>query len=194
MRLIVNCVLPTSTFHLLRADLQPVSTHTVDITGAEYHRLLPELEGFLTSMKQDFKSLTHIYCITGPTPFTGGRIVTLTLGAIAKIYPMELVGITLFEYWSMFGNHYPMACGANATEYILAASPTNPLELCPIENLDLTTLRTWNLTRSRLHEGQSPLHYSEALALADFSALNTYVSSKTLDPLYLKKPNITLSR
>jgi tRNA A37 threonylcarbamoyladenosine modification protein TsaB len=194
MRLIVNCVLPTSTFHLLNSDLLYDFTHTVDITGVEYDRLLPELEGFLKIKELSFKDITHIYCITGPTPFTGGRIITLTFGAIAKIYPIELVGLTLFEYWSLLGNHYPMACGANATEYILAASPTSPLELCSIDNLDISQLRTWHLTRSRLHEGQSPLHYSEVLALVDFSVLTTYTSSQTLDPLYLKKPNITLSR
>jgi tRNA A37 threonylcarbamoyladenosine modification protein TsaB len=140
---------------MLDSDLQYISTYTLDITGAEYDRLLPELEGFLTRMNQSFKNITHIYCITGPAPFTGGRIVTLTLGAIAKIYPIELVGLTLFEYWSILGNQYPMACGANTTEYILAATPTSPLELYPIADLDITTLRTWNLTRSRLQEGQS---------------------------------------
>ena len=194
MRLIINSVLPTSTFHLLSTGLKHISTHTVDITGAEYNRLLPELEGFLINMGQSFKNITHIYCITGPAPFTGGRIVTLTLGAIAKIYPVELVGLTLFEYWSLLGNQYPMACGANTTEYILAATPTSPLKLCPIADLDLTNLRTWNLTRSRLQEGQSPLHCNEILTLTDFSVLNTRIGNKTLDPLYLKKPNITLPR
>ena len=194
MRLIINAVLPTSSFHLLNANVKYISTHTVDMAGIEYDRFLTELEGFLVGEGQSFSNITHIYCITGPASFTGGRIVTLTLGTIAKVYPITLIGLTLFEYWSILGNEYPMACAANATEYILAATPTSLLELCPIADLDITSLNTWDLQRSRLQEGQSPLHYNEVGVSTDFTPLRNMTASKTLNPLYLKKPNVTLPR
>jgi tRNA A37 threonylcarbamoyladenosine modification protein TsaB len=194
MRLIINCVLLTAEFHLLNKELKLVSSKYPKIAGSEYAVLLEELEKFLVEAGWSFADITHIYCITGPAPFTGGRIVTLTLGSVAKIYPVKLVGLTLFEYWSILGNRYPMACSANATEYILASSVQSQLELLPIAGLDLASLQTWNLERSNLQEGQSQLHCSEMSPQIELSALTKFPETRTLDPLYLKKPNITLSR
>ncbi len=123
------------------------TTHeTHSIAGKEFDLFLDTMKGFLERQKLDIKDIDTIYLVTGPASFTGGRIMTLTLGSLALVYPnIRLVGITLFEYWAAAGNAFPMALEANREELTIQRSPESEIELISKADARDIPFRTWYL-------------------------------------------------
>ncbi len=70
--------------------------------------------------------------------------MTLTLGSLALVHPkLQLVGITLFEYWEMAGNHYPMAIEANREELAIQKTAQSPIELISKAEAETINFATW---------------------------------------------------
>lgn len=70
--------------------------------------------------------------------------MTLTLGSLALVYPkLKLVGITLFEYWELAGNAFPMAIEANREELVIQRSPDSEMELVSKTSAETVAFRTW---------------------------------------------------
>ncbi len=92
MYLLINSVLPEGTiFTLLDAEHVPVAETSILMAGNEYEQFLSSLEEFLRSQNITVAELKTIYAVTGPASFTGGRIVTLTLGTLSLVYGVLLV-------------------------------------------------------------------------------------------------------
>ncbi len=100
--------------------------------------------------------------------------------------------MTLFEYWDMLGNAYPMAVEANKTELIVQSSSTAQIELLSKVAGEAREFQTWYSALSRLSKWENPIQYVQDFSLAP-PILQNLDTFKTLSPLYLKKPNITLS-
>ena len=92
MHLLINSVLPEGTvFTLLDASHAPVAETSIMMAGNEYEQFLSSLEEFLRSQKITIAELKTIYAVAGPASFTGGRIVTLTLGTLSLVHGVPLV-------------------------------------------------------------------------------------------------------
>lgn len=166
------------------------SYHT---TGAEFDTFLPTLEWFIEKYNLRLESFDRIYLTTGPASFTGGRITTLTLGSLSLVYPnLELVWITLFEYWEAAGNQYPMAIEANSAELVVQLGPNQQMELVQKAEYANTVFPSYYGKTRNLSNTNNPLQFNmEIRSLPKY--LRERETSKVLHPLYIKKPNITLS-
>lgn len=118
---------------------------THSIAGKEFDRFLETTVGFLKGQNLGLADISTVYLVTGPASFTGGRIMTLTLGSLALAYPdIRLVGITLFEYWAAAGNGFPMAIEANREELAIQREPGSEIELVSKTEAENIPFRTWH--------------------------------------------------
>lgn len=112
--------------------------------GKEFDLFLITLEKFLADCGKSIRDIGTIYLVTGPASFTGGRIMTLTAGSLAMVYPhIRLVGITLFEYWAIAGNPFPMAIEANREEFAIQRTADSAIELIPKDDAATLDFPTW---------------------------------------------------
>ena len=194
MHLLINTVLPDAVFTMLDKNHAVITTEIFTIAGAEYDLFLSTLEKFAAKNICKIQDLKTIYAVTGPASFTGGRIVTLTLGTLSLVYGIPLVGITLYEYWELTGNAYPMAFGINPTEYILKPSSSSEMQLMSANDISGLVPSTFHLPRFQLPTGQTGIQLKQSWDTLKLSSLAARTRTTTIDPLYCKKPNITLSR
>lgn len=121
-----------------------ISHQTHSLGGKEFDLFLDTLEKFLAESNMSLMDIGTVYLVTGPASFTGGRIMTLTLGSLAMVYPhLKLVGITLFEYWTLAGNRFPMAIEANREELAIQRTSDSEIELVSKTEAESMDFPTW---------------------------------------------------
>jgi tRNA A37 threonylcarbamoyladenosine modification protein TsaB len=191
--LLICAVISPGQYCLYDASGNPKDFGSFDIRGKEFDQFLEILSDILKKNEIEWDAVRAIYSVTGPASFTGGRIVSLTLGAITRVYThITLAGLTLFAYWEALGNEYPMALEANREEYVIQQDAVSALELKPAKELEASDFATWHSSISILPKWETPVQYKQDFRMA-WSVVSKLPHSSTIEPLYLKKPNITLS-
>jgi hypothetical protein len=184
----MNTAINPASFLLYSDDWQFIADARIDISGREFDALLPSMKWFLDQEKQSIQTIKKLYVVSGPISFTGWRIATLTAGTIALVHGIELYALTVFEYWQMLWNSYPMAIEANATEVVEQLSHESSFALVQKWGKYLT----WEAPRFGLPNHEKPIQWEYNLTwVPDY--LKSLPTTSQLDPIYLKKPNITLS-
>lgn len=142
--LLIASVIDPGHWYLFDESDTCISYQTHALGGKEFDLFLDTLEKFLADSKMSLRDIETIYLVTGPASFTGGRIMTLTLGSLAMVYPhLKLVGITLFEYWALAGNRFPMAIEANREELAIQRTPDSEIELISKTEAESIDFPTW---------------------------------------------------
>ena len=124
MYLFVNTLFPESTV-LLHEGGRILARSDFSGRGREYETLFPEIERLIHGIGRDFADLAGITVVNGPGSFTGMRIVTLTVDAIAYAHPtIRMEGIDFARLGQLLGWAYPYCQKINRGEYIIAESAT----------------------------------------------------------------------
>ncbi|MDD2745762.1 MAG: hypothetical protein PHU93_04450 [Candidatus Gracilibacteria bacterium] len=192
-KLLIASVTDPGQWYLFDAHDVCVAHKTYSIAGKEFDCFLDTIETFLASEQLKIDDIETIYLVTGPASFTGGRIITLTLGSLVLAYPkLKLVGLTLFEYWAEAGNQFPMAVEANREEVAIQKSATSDIELISKAEAEHIDFHTWFARIGKLSKWGKMVQFETGIPSVSH-LLKSKSSARILHPLYIKKPNITFS-
>jgi tRNA A37 threonylcarbamoyladenosine modification protein TsaB len=191
--LLIASVTDPGHWYLFDKKNSQVAHHTYSIQGKEFDTFLATLEKFLDANQLDITAIDTIYLVTWPASFTGWRIMTLTLGSLALVYPkLKLVGITLFEYWKLSGNAFPMAVEANREELVIQRGPDTEIEIVSKKDVESIHFKSWYYRTWNFAKWENLIQFNEEILTLPPDILRR-TPGRILHPLYIKKPNITIS-
>lgn len=189
MYLLINAVSEPATLLVFNEARKRLALESKEIKGKEFDLLLPWVEEVLSSVWGSIQSLDGIVIVNGPGSFTGMRIVTLTANSIAFAQNTPLYAIDIFSLGKLWGWEYPMILKANREEYLIKESETIESKLSGKDSIPPgICYGIWE--ENDFENGKISIKWSidyESF-LRDF-----HFGEKTMrvDPLYIKKPNIT---
>lgn len=191
--LLIASVTDPGHWYLFDEKNKRVAHQSYSIQGKEFDMFLPTLEKFLEANQLDITAIDTIFLVTGPVSFTGWRIMTLTLGSLALVYPkLKLVGITVFEYWALSGNTFPMAMEANREELVIQRGADTEIEIVSKNDVSTVDFKTWNYRTWNFAKWEILIQFNEEILTLPPDILRR-TPTRILHPLYIKKPNITIS-
>ncbi|MDD2487530.1 MAG: hypothetical protein PHS92_04115 [Candidatus Gracilibacteria bacterium] len=174
---------------ILFDDNKIINESLLDIKGKEYNNLLEKTDEFLKSNSLNFGEITGIAVINGPGGFTGTRVITLMINTLIFVYGIPVDAIDYFRFLELSEIPYPIIIKANRSEYLIKTSSKVLPVIKVIDEMD---------------EGE----YFGIGDKTDFENKNIYIKSNggysnfirnyvfegkndRIEPIYIKKPNIT---
>jgi tRNA A37 threonylcarbamoyladenosine modification protein TsaB len=136
-----------------------------------------------------FSDLHGIVVVNGPGGFTAMRIVTLMVNTIAFVHKIPLYALDFFKLAMLGGLDYPMLIKANKGEYLLKKSKNDLPSIVSIDTISegrYSGLGDTNDFTNKKILIQSEINYNLVIQMLSFDK-----SQERIEPLYIKKPNIT---
>jgi hypothetical protein len=170
---------------VLKSGRDLVWIEFIDIAGKEYDMFFEQLSVFLSQNGCEWGSIDTITTVTWPGGFTASRVLTLMLSTLHLTDAIKLFAIDRFAYAHMLGASFPLSLQANKAERALALNSGH-----------------WSLIAH--DECMHPAYHLDDDRDNFFSRENVENFFRScllpfgreefpLKPIYIKKPNITLS-
>lgn len=195
VQLVVCGVVDPALFILYDETGNVLGEKSVTLKWSEFQLFLSELTSFLDSCDRTTADVSVYYVVNGPSSFTGGRIITLTINTLMLVHGSKWVTLSLFEFWKFQGNTFPMAIEANKEEVVYQQSEDAELVLISKQSKELQEGRgvsTWAWNIWNLASEHYAIKYTHNTSKLWSSLVKLRYSTK-IEPLYMKRPNITLS-
>ena len=191
MYLLIDTVSHPANYILFDLQKNIVSKDLLEIKGSESELFLDSILSFLSKNNIQFQNLTGVVVVNGPWSFTAMRIITLTINTLVFVHPILLYSVDYFTFGSLWWWEYPILMRANRGEYLIQKNKDSSPELIEIPNIlprtyywvgDINDFKCTNDIISI----QSTLDYS---VFCKNFPMDSPVQK--IEPLYIKKPNIT---
>ena len=188
-QLYLDAVSETWKIALLRGKSLIAET-SISLAGNESSQLWAQVFWFLDTQALSPEALDHIYLIHWPGSFTGIRSICLIANTLAYIYPhLTLTPISFFDLYES----YPIIKQSSRRDVFVKKQKDAIIETISLGELTefLSTvsecygsfdMSLWDFDHIRLNES-----YDIAELLLRIERKNT----KFVEPLYIKKPNIS---
>lgn len=181
-------------------------------TNNEAEKLIPSIDDMLSKTGKTFADLDGVFAISGPGSFTGLRIGVTTANTIAHLLGCKLYALNTFEFWHSISDLPVLIFAGKGGVYLSekgseqASNQASQIQQLTLEELP-TVLAEKNITqvcgdiseeqKSLLanHQVQfhnSPITFGEA-CVQILNGKQSLSPLKTIEPLYIKSPSITLS-
>ena len=190
MFLFIDTISENATYLLFDDHRREVDRISLRLKGQESEQFFLSLEAFVLKNQCVFQELRGIVVVNGPGGFTSMRIITLVVNTIAFIYNVPLYPIDFFAFAQYAGAEFPMLLKANRGEYLLKELPTAATYIVPIDAMPAGQYSGIGDENDFVNRGisiQSDLDYTRFLQEYVFC-----VPRKKIDPIYIKKPNISI--
>lgn len=160
-----------------------------NIKWNESSTLMPQIELFLEKNKLEYKELSNIVLVNWPWSFTWVRTITLVVNTINYITDKFLTDISYFD---LFDNYPIIKSSSRRDSFFLLDSKS---EIKIIYNDELSKLLQDKWIKKIYWETNSDIFNNfELLEKVDYDNIIKNIKLKKLkqlDPLYIKKPNIS---
>lgn len=170
----------------------------------EAAKLMPEIDTLLKQFEYKFSDLEGVLAICGPGSFTGLRIGVTTANTIAYLLGCKLFAVNTFEYWHVQSALPVLVFAGKGGVYFSSNIEGTPSQLT-LEELP-QVLKSKSITEvcGDISEEQKQLLAAHSVgfhppALTFGQVCSKIISQplenlKTIVPLYIKEPSITLSK
>lgn len=189
MYLLIDTVSTPAIYILFDSERNIVSQESTELKGRESEHFLVSVLGFLAKNKLEFQDLQGVVAVNGPGPFTAMRIVTLTLNTLSFVHHTPLYSLDYFMLGALSGWDFPILIRANRGEYLMQREESTPPELVAIPDIlpgDYCGIGDTNDFTNAGISIQSEIQY--VLVCKNIQMENPV---ERIEPLYIKKPNIT---
>lgn len=170
-------------------DRKIVDKISWNIKWNESSTLMPKIDDFLCSNNLGYKELTNIVLVNWPWSLTWVRTITLVVNTINYITNNYLTDISYFD---LFDN-YPIVKSSSRRDSFFLLD--NKSEIKIIYNDELIKLLEGKWIKKIYWETNSDIFNNfEILEKVDYENIIKSIKFKCLkqlDPLYIKKPNIS---
>lgn len=167
----------------------------------EAEKLLPEIAMLLKKSKKSFSDIDRVIVVKGPGSFTGLRIGVTVANTIAYLNNCKLYGIDTFEYWRSTDKETALLIYAGSGGVYASIKGKKP------ELINLPDLNKF-LKKNKIKKvfGEISLEQKKILKNVTFietklsfgriiekmyPEINARKSVKMVEPLYVKKPQIS---
>lgn len=156
----------------------------------EFDTLIETIDTLIKKNNISYKQLSGISSITGPGSFTGTRVTTLVINAIAYAFGTKLYPLSVGDFFHLQKSPLPWITPITKKEVLLWITDVpNAHKLTPIMELDdreyssVTTV-DFDMPKSTIRKAK------------DYAAVIAWLSLSTavqrMQSIYAKEPNITL--
>lgn len=188
MYLFIDTISPKNALFLTDEKNQVIQEYFFDVRLQESSRLIEEVDQFLKSLGVDYMSLKKIAVVNWPWSFTGVRTSVLLANTMNYVIKWEMYALSYFDLF----DSYPIVKSSSKRDVFLKKSSWSEIEI--ISNEDFISYVTSN-NISQIYgdigfeleiERISEVDYQKAVKKAFLSQ-----AFQKIEPLYLKKPNIS---
>ncbi|EKE26740.1 MAG: hypothetical protein ACD_4C00171G0004 [uncultured bacterium (gcode 4)] len=170
-------------------DHKIIAKTRISLKWKEFDNLLEKIDEFLKDNNLAFKDLSWITVINWPWSFTWTRVVVLIVNTLFYVYNFKIEAIDYFTFMELSWAKYPFAIKANKNEYLVKIDKkTSPLIKTLDEVSDWEYFWIWDNIDFENKDIYIKFisEYENFFNAYDFSWKNSLIQ-----PLYIKKPNIT---
>lgn len=189
MYLFIDTISLAATYILFDTERHIISQKSLELRGRESEYFLISLQEFLMENSLEYKNIKWVIVVNGPGSFTAMRIITLTINTLSFVHHIPLYSINYFQMGILSGWTFPILLRANRGEYLIQKNRESSPSLIAISNI-LPGNYFWmgdvNDFTNAIISIQSDLKYD--VCCKNFLLEN---SVEKIEPLYIKKPNIT---
>lgn len=189
MNLLIDTISSPSVIILFDQNRDIIGKNDWIAQGNESSTLIPKIDDFISANNLIYWDIENIVVVAGPWSFTWVRTTVLVANTLAFTLGCHL---TSLSYFDLFKN-YPIMRPSSKRDYFVRFSQNSDIEI--IENNDLLEqLKNKNIKRVY---GQKSNVFPEDITIVekiDYKSIIHKVIFKQnhqIDPLYIKKPNIS---
>jgi len=189
MNLFIDAVSVNWILILFDDNRKIIEKHVINIKWNESSSLIPLVDIFLKNNNIDYKNLENIVVVNWPWSFTWIRTIVLGINTINYIIKKNITPISYFDLF----NDYPIIKSSSKRDCFFKKSIDNEVQI--IENNKLIDLFDTSNTNIIYWEANKDIFTKiKILDKIDYSTIIKSVDFKNNDkiqPLYIKKPNIS---
>lgn len=164
----------------------------------EASKLLPVIDELLAEVKWDFSAVEAVYVVSGPGSFTGLRVGVTVANTLSYLTGAKLFGIKTFEYWNLLYPEIPVVIFAGKGGIFLDGKlvdlPDVSAAFAGVEKVvgDISEEQKKILEENGVEVIMPVREWDQDFVkvIGGFSGN----AEKTIEPLYIKSPNITQSK
>jgi len=189
MHLLIDTISTHATYILFDSDRSIVSQEFVELKGRESEHFLVSVLEFLEKNRLEYQALDGVVVVNGPGPFTAMRIITLVLNTLSFVHHTPLYSIDYFALGALSGWEHPILLRANRGEYLIQREKGISPELIAIPDIlpgSYFGMGDINDFTNGAISIQSVIRYDSVC-----KNFRMEKSVERVEPLYIKKPNIT---
>jgi len=189
MNLFIDAISSPCTLILFDNKKQIIEKATWDIKGNESSVLIPKLEEFLKRSSTIFSDLENIVVVNWPGSFTWVRTIVLLVNTINYLTKKKMTALSYFDLF----NNYPIIKSSSKRDCFFQKNQGSEIEIIPNENI-VEYCEENNI--NKLH-GEAKIEKWKDIEILDNINYESiihnvnFTDTKKIEPLYVKKPNIS---
>lgn len=176
--------------YIERTEGWDLSHFSFETLGNEFELFLDSLLLGLTDNQITWDDISKIGIVSGPGSFTAMRVITLTLNTLAFSFPqISLVPFHFFEILALSDLKGPYCIKANRWQYCSRKSIEDSDVLFDIADMPAGQYY-WQGDENDFEDKNVSIEYTLRIENI-FAHIHKTEWVKRIEPLYIKKPNIT---
>ena len=161
----------------------------LEIKWNESSILMPKIDEFLSKNNLNYKQINNIVLVNWPWSFTWVRTITLVVNTINYITKNNLTDISYFELFT----NYPIIKSSSRRDSFFLLNEKSDIEIIYNDELIKLLEKKW-INKIYWETNSDIFNNFEILEKVDYENIIQNIKFKKLkqiDPLYIKKPNIS---
>jgi tRNA A37 threonylcarbamoyladenosine modification protein TsaB len=190
MNLFIDAVSQKWMLFLFDKEKKILDSFEMHIAWNEVQNLGKHIAIFLEKNNEKVENLENIVVIHGPGSFTGIRTIVLVVNTYAFIYPH--ISITPISYFELFSD-FPIIKPSSRRDTFIKKSDISDIEILSNEELSdfLQTRKIQKIYWDVLEWYFWDIFIENQPNYATICKNIVFQKKKRIEPLYIKKPNIT---
>ena len=187
MNLFINAISTSGILFLFNSKREIISQKEISLLWNESSKLLPMIDSFLKENTVTYFDVDNIVVVNWPGSFTGVRSIVLTINSINYITEKSITPISFFDLYKT----YPIVKNSSRRDLFVKYEKNATIV---IESNDTFLQKLWN--RVIYWDWWKNLENNNLLIIWKID-YNTIIKDlilqdkKQIEPLYIKKPNIS---
>lgn len=188
MNLFINAVSEKGYLALFNSQREIIDSQSLDIKGNESSQFIEILDSFLDKNNCKYDEIENIVCVNWPGSFTGVRTIVLVVNTLAFLHNITLTAMSYFELFQNF----PIIKSSSKRDCFFQLHNQKSVEIINnqtindfIENEKIEILyweSNFDFENVTIIENIDYCDIIQTLKFQDFTKI---------EPLYIKKPNIS---
>ncbi|MCD5380448.1 hypothetical protein LR004_00840 [Candidatus Gracilibacteria bacterium] len=190
MNLFINAVSSSGALILFDNSKNIISKQAIQVLGNESSKLVTVIEDFLSNNNHTYSDIENIVVVNGPGSFTGVRTIVLAINTINYIIKKNITQLSFFDLFT----NYPIIKSSSRRDLFVKYEINATIDI--VKNEDFLE-KVQNNSASDVFGDISNNSISDTLSVdsnIDYSSVINnleFQNNKIIEPLYIKKPNIS---
>lgn len=189
MNIFIDSISTTAKIIIFDSKRKIISENDLKIKWNESSKLIPSIDSILKKNNTKYKDIENIVVVNWPWSFTGIRTTVLAINSINYITNKNLTAISYFD---MFDS-YPIIKTSSKRDCFIKLTKDSKIEI--ISNINILKLLQdkkinkiyWDINKEIFEK----IEIFDKIDYVNIIKDIKFDSKKQIDPLYIKKPNIS---